>query len=75
MLAPLEDKPDAQEIITDDAAAGGEYIAQGIMDAVKICLARKKMGDGSTEKLKTPDFHDGAQPSGDNKKQHLFLAQ
>lgn len=74
MLTALENKPDAQKIIADDATAGREYIAQGIMYSVKICLARKKMGDGSTEKLKTPDFHDSAQPSGDNKKQHLFLA-
>lgn len=75
MLAPFENEPDAQEIIADDATTGREYIAQRIMDAVKIRLAREKLGNGSTEKLKTPDFHDSAQPSGDNKKQHLFLAQ
>ena len=73
MLSPLKYKPDAQEIIADDPAAGWENIAQRIMDPVKIGFPRKKLGQRGTEEFEAPDFYNGAQPSGNDEEQHLFL--
>ena len=73
MFAPFKHEPDAQEIIADDAAARRENIAQRIMDSMEIGFPRKKVGQRSAEELETSDFHNGTQPSRNDKEQNLFL--
>lgn len=62
MFSSFKNKPDAQEIIRDDPAAGGKNITQRIMDSVEIKLAREKPGNSGTEQFKAPDFNDSTKP-------------
>lgn len=73
MFSPFKYEPDAQEVIADDPAARWENIAQRIMDSMKIGFLRKKVGQRSAEELETSDFHNGTQPSRNDKEQNLFL--
>ncbi|GAA4158322.1 hypothetical protein GCM10022217_19460 [Chryseobacterium ginsenosidimutans] len=74
MFSSFENKPDAQKVIADDSAACRENITQRIMDSVEIGFAREKVGKGSTEELKAPDFHNSTQSTCNNEEQNLFLA-
>lgn len=74
MLSSFKYKPDAQEIIADDAAACWENVAQRIMDPVKIGFPREKVRQRGAEELETSDFHNGTQPSCNDEEQNLFLA-
>lgn len=74
MFSPFEYKPDAQEVITDDPAAGGENIAQRIMDPMKIGFPGKQVRQWRAEELEAADFHNCTQPPRNDEEQNLFLA-
>jgi len=74
MFSSFKDKPDAQKIIGDDSAAGRENVTQRIVDAVKIGFSSEKMRQVGTESLEASNFYNGAEPSGYNEEQNLFLA-
>lgn len=73
MFSSLKNKPNAQEIISNNPAARRENITQRVMYSVKICLTGKEVRKVGAENLKAPDFHNGTQSACDDEKQNLFL--
>jgi hypothetical protein len=75
MLSSFENKPDAEEIIGDNATSGRQYITERIFDPIKIVFRRINLWEINAQYFKTADFHNGAQAAGDDEKKNLFMSK
>ena len=57
MLAPLENEPDAQKIVGDNAASGRKNITQREMNAMVIIFLSKKYWQVNTEYFERANLH------------------